>query len=222
MDCKTLNVLGCAPTILNYLFELAEDHAGYTNFNIYKNIPVAIGDKFKALDYWTVNNFDFFDNNEYKFESNSEYVFSVSGPKSKKIVFEYFSKRIGFKKEQFVNLIGKGTYLSKSSNLNYGIQIGHLCTISSRVNIGFGVNIKCNTYIGHDCIIEDFIEINPGVAIGSYTKVGKNTLIGIGSVIRNFINIGENTIIGMGSVVVNDIPSNCLAYGNPCKVIKYL
>ena len=32
--------------------------------------------------------------------------------------------------------------------------------------------------------------------------------------------IGDNVIIGAGSVVVKDIPSDCLAYGVPAKVVK--
>lgn len=34
--------------------------------------------------------------------------------------------------------------------------------------------------------------------------------------------IGPNVSIGAGSVVVHDIPSNTVAAGNPCKVIKTL
>jgi maltose O-acetyltransferase len=34
------------------------------------------------------------------------------------------------------------------------------------------------------------------------------------------VTIGDNTIIGITSVVVKDIPSNVVAAGNPCKVIK--
>ena len=34
------------------------------------------------------------------------------------------------------------------------------------------------------------------------------------------ITIGDNTIIGAGSVVTKDIPSNVVAVGNPCKIIK--
>ena len=34
------------------------------------------------------------------------------------------------------------------------------------------------------------------------------------------VTIGDNTIIGAGSVVTKDIPSNVVAVGNPCKVIK--
>jgi carbonic anhydrase/acetyltransferase-like protein (isoleucine patch superfamily) len=36
------------------------------------------------------------------------------------------------------------------------------------------------------------------------------------------VSIGENTIIGAGSVVVNSIPSDCIAAGNPAKVVKHL
>ena len=32
------------------------------------------------------------------------------------------------------------------------------------------------------------------------------------------VTIGDNVTIGAGSVVTKDIPSNCVAYGNPCKV----
>ena len=35
-------------------------------------------------------------------------------------------------------------------------------------------------------------------------------------------NIGDNVTIGAGSVVTKDIPSNSIAVGNPCKVIKTL
>jgi len=34
------------------------------------------------------------------------------------------------------------------------------------------------------------------------------------------INIGDNVIIGAGSVVTRDIPSNSIAVGHPCKVIR--
>ena len=32
--------------------------------------------------------------------------------------------------------------------------------------------------------------------------------------------IGDNVVIGAGSVVNKDIPSNDVAVGNPCKVLK--
>ena len=34
------------------------------------------------------------------------------------------------------------------------------------------------------------------------------------------VKIGENTVIGAGSVVTKDMPSNVVAVGNPCKVLR--
>lgn len=50
--------------------------------------------------------------------------------------------------------------------------------------------------------------------------IGDNVWIGAGVNILPGVTIGDNTVIGAGSVVTKDIPSNVLAVGNPCRVIK--
>ena len=50
--------------------------------------------------------------------------------------------------------------------------------------------------------------------------IGNNCFIGARSTILPGVTIGDNTIIGAGSVVTKDIPSNVVAVGNPCKIIK--
>ena len=55
-----------------------------------------------------------------------------------------------------------------------------------------------------------------GVVIGEYTLVGMN------SIILKGVHIGNHCVIGAGSVVVSDIPNDCVAAGNPCKIIKYI
>lgn len=52
--------------------------------------------------------------------------------------------------------------------------------------------------------------------------IGNNVVLGANVNIIGDVKIGDNVIIGAGSVVVKDIPSNCIAAGNPAKVIKYL
>lgn len=88
---------------------------------------------------------------------------------------------------------------------------------------------------GNGIIFGDNIEVSPGVKIISANhnkkqhllhdkdkpiKIGSNTLIYSNAVILPGVEIGENVIIGAGSVVTKDIPSNSIAVGNPCKVIK--
>lgn len=48
--------------------------------------------------------------------------------------------------------------------------------------------------------------------------IGENVWIGSGATV--FADIGNNSIIGAGSVVVKPIPANCIAAGNPAKVLK--
>ncbi|MBQ2259669.1 MAG: sugar O-acetyltransferase, partial [Spirochaetales bacterium] len=53
-------------------------------------------------------------------------------------------------------------------------------------------------------------------------KVGNNVWIGTGTIILAGVEIGDGSIVGAGSVVTKSIPSNVIAYGNPCKVIRKL
>lgn len=50
--------------------------------------------------------------------------------------------------------------------------------------------------------------------------IGDNVWICGNVVINPGVTIGDNTVIGSGSVVVKDIPSNVIAVGNPCRVIR--
>ena len=61
--------------------------------------------------------------------------------------------------------------------------------------------------------------------IGKTTKgrpiIGNNVTLGATVTIIGAVKSGDNVTIGAGSVVVSDIPDNCIAVGNPCKLIKY-
>jgi maltose O-acetyltransferase len=48
--------------------------------------------------------------------------------------------------------------------------------------------------------------------------IGSRVWIGAGTILTPGVSIGDNTVIGAGSVVTRDIPADCVAYGQPCKV----
>lgn len=50
--------------------------------------------------------------------------------------------------------------------------------------------------------------------------IGDNVSLGANVTIIGNVHIGNNVTIGAGSVVVKDLPDNCVAVGNPAKVIK--
>ena len=61
---------------------------------------------------------------------------------------------------------------------------------------------------------------NKGLEYTKPIKVGNNAWIGGNVVVLPGVTIGDNVVIGAGSVVNKDIPSNSVAVGNPCNVIK--
>jgi acetyltransferase-like isoleucine patch superfamily enzyme len=52
--------------------------------------------------------------------------------------------------------------------------------------------------------------------------VGRNVWIGAASAILKGVKIGDNSVVGFGAIVLKDVPPNCVAAGNPAKVIKSL
>ena len=61
---------------------------------------------------------------------------------------------------------------------------------------------------------------NSGYEYGIPVTIGDNVWLGGNVCIMPGVTIGDNAVIGAGSVVTKDIPSNVIAAGNPCRVIR--
>lgn len=97
------------------------------------------------------------------------------------------------------------------------IWIHDSLTIGNNVKIGGGVLI-----IDTDCHPIDYQvrrTSNEGTKSASIV-IEDDVWIGAQSIILKGVTIGARTIIGAGSVVTKSIPSDCIAGGNPCKIIK--
>lgn len=120
----------------------------------------------------------------------------------------------------------------EARNKRSKIVIGDNVWINNNISLvseGKGIEIGDNSLIGHDVEIidSDFHELLPTHRIDGIPRTGKvlirkNVFIGNYVRICKGVTIGENSVIGIGSVVFNDIPSNCIASGNPAKVISLL
>ena len=107
------------------------------------------------------------------------------------------------------------------------IQTGYRCAP--------GMNAFCYIQAKNGIIIGNNFRMGPGVGLISaghdlkdYDKhkknapiiIGNNVWIGMNSVILPGVTIGDNVAIGAGSIVTSDIPSNSVAAGNPCRILK--
>lgn len=54
----------------------------------------------------------------------------------------------------------------------------------------------------------------------SPVAIGDNSWIGVNVAILPGVKIGRNVVVGANSVVTGDLPDNCVAAGNPARVIK--
>lgn len=139
-------------------------------------------------------------------------------------------KRTKLLKDMFAE-IGDGCYIEPPFHANWS---GHHCHFGKNVYANFNLTCVDDTHI----YVGDYTMFGPNVTIATAghpicpelrekgyqynmpVHIGKNCWIGAGAIIVPGITIGDNVVIGAGSVVTKDIPSNVVAVGNPCKVLR--
>lgn len=52
-------------------------------------------------------------------------------------------------------------------------------------------------------------------------QIEDNVWIGGGSILLPGVTVGKNSVVGAGSLVNRPVPPNCVAAGNPCRVIRF-
>lgn len=124
----------------------------------------------------------------------------------------------------------QGSFFTDSPNAK--IKIGDNVGMSStRIWIHDSLTIGNNVKIGGGVLLidTDCHPINYNVrrtsnegTLSAPIVIEDDVWIGAQSIILKGVTIGAHSIIGAGSVVTKNIPANCIAAGNPCKVIKKL
>ena len=100
------------------------------------------------------------------------------------------------------------------ANFNFTVLDEALVTIGDDCFVGPNVNIYTA------CHSTDPVERNSRREWALPVTIGDNVWLGGNVTILPGVTIGDNVTIGAGSVVSQDIPSNTVAVGNPCRVIK--
>lgn len=150
------------------------------------------------------------------------YEYNNLKPSQEKERKEVLKKLLGNTKENF--LIEQPFICDYGYNIEIGENFysNHNLIILDGNKVKFGDNVfiapNCSFYTaGHPLDVETR---NRGLEYAKPIEVGNNVWIGGNVVVLPGVKIGDNVVIGAGSVVTKNIPSNVLAVGNPCKVIR--
>ena len=120
--------------------------------------------------------------------------------------------------------------VADSAELDIGSNVG---ISSSCIWVNKKITIGNNVLIGGDCILLDsdchslnYVDrrskIDRQNKVDADIHIGNDVLIGTRCIILKGVTIGDRVVIGSGSVVVKDIPNDCIAAGNPCRVVRRL
>jgi len=140
------------------------------------------------------------------------------------------SLRESMLREMFAE-IGPDCYIEPPLHANWGGKHVHF---GKNVYANFNLTLVDDTHI----YVGDYTMLGPNVTVAtaghpilpelreqayqynSSVRIGRNCWIGAGALILPGVTIGDNTVIGAGSVVTKDVPSNVVAVGNPCHVLR--
>ena len=139
-------------------------------------------------------------------------------------------KRTALLKEMFA-AIGENCYIEPPLRSNWGGKHTHF---GKNVYANFNLTLVDDTHI----YVGDYTMLGPNVVLATAghpvlpelrekayqfnmpVHIGRNCWLGAGVIVLPGVTIGDNTVIGAGSVVTKDIPSNVVAVGNPCRVLR--
>ena len=133
-------------------------------------------------------------------------------------------------KEMFFE-IGENCYIEPPFHSNFGG--GHV-HFGNNIYANFNLTLVDDTHI----YVGDYTMFGPNVTVATAghpilpelrekgyqynapVHIGRNCWIGAGAVILPGVTLGDNVVVGAGSIVTKDLPSNVVAVGNPCKVLR--
>lgn len=129
--------------------------------------------------------------------------------------------------------VGKDYYIEPPFHANWGgkhvhfgdgvyANFGLTCVDDTHIYVGshtlFGPNVVLAT-AGHPMLPE---LRKHGIQYNMPIHIGENCWLGAGVIVVPGVTIGDNVVIGASSVVTKDIPSNSVAMGTPCRVVRQI
>jgi len=94
------------------------------------------------------------------------------------------------------------------------------------VNISYSVKLeKCvlvtiNAVLGHHLRVGDYTSIMTSATINGSCSIGEGCFIGCGAMLHQGVKVGKESLVGMGTIVTEDIPDKTSVIDYPRKIIR--
>lgn len=121
--------------------------------------------------------------------------------------------------------VSKGAELIIGDNVGMSsptIWVRKSLKIGNNVNLGGGTTVMDSDAHSLNYLHRRKGTIDMANRVDKEIVIDDDVLIGAYSIILKGVHIGARSVIGAGSVVAKDIPADCIATGNPAKVIRYI
>jgi acetyltransferase-like isoleucine patch superfamily enzyme len=123
-------------------------------------------------------------------------------------------------KQLFIHMAG-GASLTVGRGVSFNGVVRFLLHEPSAISIGSG----CLFASDIDISVSDMHSVID-LATGNRSNharpiwIGQKVWVGQRAMILKGVSIGNGSVIAAGSIVIRDVPSNCLAAGNPARVVR--
>ena len=132
------------------------------------------------------------------------------------------AKRVGegcFYLDQIVWLNGDRIEMGDRVTFNFG------CFVNGFGGLRFGDGANIGPYCMLHSANHNFDDLDRSVVEQGWQddgpmEIGRNSWIGMGSIVLPGVRIGEGCVVGAGSVVTRDLEDFTIAVGNPARAIR--
>lgn len=132
--------------------------------------------------------------------------------------------------KELIPAAGEGVWIEPPFYCDYGSNI----TLGDKVFFNFNCVVLdvAPVRIGSGALFGPAVQIyaathplsvrerRAGLEAGRAIEIGDDVWVGGGAIICPGVRIGARSVIGAGSVVTRNIPTDVLAVGNPCRVVR--
>jgi sugar O-acyltransferase (sialic acid O-acetyltransferase NeuD family) len=121
---------------------------------------------------------------------------------------------------RFATAVHPSAQIGRDVTLGAGVVVMAGVTVNAGACVGDFAILNTRSSLDHDSTLDEFASLGPGAVTGGSTRIGAGTVIGPGACLIEGVRIGRDTVVGAGAVVVRDLPDECVAYGNPARVVR--